>query len=347
MIGGANLCAAAPLTTVAAGVARGLMELAVAKGADRDTLIHRSGISLCELADPDARIPFVKYAALMRAAQALAHDPALALHFAEEVDLSEISIVGLITHSCETMGEAFAQLARYARLVTEHDSPGEDGRLQRWPAGQHHHWLVDTRANPNAFPEATEVALARLVVGPRVFDTTPFCREVHLTYPAPSYRGEYDRIFQAPIFFESDKNAILIDNSWSDHKIAPKQRYAFGILSAHADELMIRLDKTKSFRGRVEAALMPALHKGDLRMETTAAKLGVSCRTLARKLATEETSYGKVVDHLRHQLSLHYLSGLRVSVTETAYLVGFSDPAAFSRAIKRWTGSSPRQKRTG
>jgi Arabinose-binding domain of AraC transcription regulator, N-term len=78
--------------TVAASGVRALMELAVSKGASRRTLAERSGIDPAELADRDNRVPFSKYVALMKAGQALCSDPALALHFGEAVDMSEISI---------------------------------------------------------------------------------------------------------------------------------------------------------------------------------------------------------------------------------------------------------------
>jgi AraC-like DNA-binding protein len=331
--------------TVAAGVARGLLNVAVAHGAGREALLSRSGIAAEALDDPDARIPYASYVALMRAGQALSGDPALALHYAEEVNLSEVSVVGLITHACETMGEAFAQLARYSRLVTEYDSGATRPQFVRVPAENDRHWLVDQRSNPNAFPEASEMAFARLAVGPRVFDTTPFCREVHFTHAEPSYRSEYDRIFQAPIVFESDKNAMLVDDSWSHHRIAPKQRYAFGVLTRHADALLRQLAGAKSTRGQVENVLLPVLHTGDVGMDVVARKLGVSPRTLSRRLKAEGATYERVLDELRRELARHYLDGRRVSVTETAYLVGFSDPAAFSRAFKRWTGASPRGTR--
>ena len=76
-----------------------------------------------------------------------------------------------------------------------------------------------------------------------------------------------------------------------------------------------------------------------------ARKLGLSRQTLFRRLKAEGVTFEKVLDELRHNMAVHYLSEKKASVNETAYLVGFSDPAAFSRAFKRWTGSSPRMMR--
>jgi AraC-like DNA-binding protein len=332
--------------TVAAGIARGLMQLAVSKGADLQMLALRSKIDPEDLQHPDARIPFAKYVALMRAGQELCNDPALALHYAEEVDLSEVSVVGLLTHACETMFDAFVQLNRYNRLVSEHDSVATPDRFQHWPAGQGNLWLVDTLRYPSDFPESVEGSIGRLVCGPRRFYQSSFAKAVHFVHAAPTYRHEYDRIFRVPVVFESDKNAILIDESWPTQKIAPKQRYAFGILSAHAETLLESLENSKSTRGRVESVLIPILHTRDVTMAAIARKLGLSRPTLYRQLKAEGVGYESLVDELRHKMALEYLNGRKVSIIETAYLVGFSDPAAFSRAFKRWTGSSPGQ-RTG
>ena len=150
-----------PEPTVAAGVARALMELAESKGASRRTLAERFLIDPAELQDLDNRIPFVKYVALMRAGKELCHDPALALHFGEEFDCAEISIVGLIGEACETLAEAFAQINRYARLAVEVDL----GTADRFQLERHggELWMIDTRKNPNDFPELTESTYARMV----------------------------------------------------------------------------------------------------------------------------------------------------------------------------------------
>jgi len=91
--------------------------------------------------------------------------------------------------------------------------------------------------------------------------------------------------------------------------------------------------------------LIPILHTGEASIDMIAGKLALSRQTLFRKLKAEGVTFEQVLDQLRHKLALHYLNGKKVSVNETAYLVGFSEPAAFSRAFKRWTGSSPRMAR--
>jgi len=86
-----------------------LIELAVSEGASHKALVDRSGIDPATLHDQDSRIPFANYVALMRAGQELCNDPALALHYGETNDLSQISIVGLIGQASATMLDAFAQ----------------------------------------------------------------------------------------------------------------------------------------------------------------------------------------------------------------------------------------------
>jgi AraC-like DNA-binding protein len=278
----------------------------------------------------------------MRAGQALTHDPALALHYGETNDMADISIVGLIAYTCETMIEAMVQVNRYARLVVEFDGPKD-----RWTVVPRHGgiWAVDNRENPNDFPELTESSLARMICGPRRFGVTQIAKAVHVTHKAPAWRAEYERIYGAPVTFEAEWNAVQLDEKWMTHKIAVQPRYVFGILSEHADALLKSLENSKTARGRVESLLMPVLHTGEASMDKIVGKLEVSRQTLFRQLKAEGTTFEKVLDELRHRLALQYLRGKKVSVNETAYLVGFSEPAAFSRAFKRWTGISPREMR--
>jgi len=100
-----------------------------------------------------------------------------------------------------------------------------------------------------------------------------------------------------------------------------------------------------SLKGQIEALLVPILHTAEVGIDIIASKLALSRKTIFRKLKAEGTTFEELLDELRHKMALEYLRGKKASVHEIAYLVGFSDPAAFSRAFKRWTGCSPRAAR--
>jgi AraC-like DNA-binding protein len=329
--------------TVAAGVTSRVIALAVERGADRRALLERSGLTEADLDDFDGRVALDRHVALLRAAKEQCADPAFALHYGDAVNLAEVSVVGLIGYASATMLDAFVELARYSRLILDLDhGPGPRFTLEREADGP---WIVDRRPHPNDHPELTEIAFAQMVNGTRRFGSTPFVQEVRLTHADPGYRGEYERILGAPVAFECARNAMRIDPAWLSHPIAVQPRYVFGVLTAHADALLERLDGSATMRGRVEQHLLPVLHTGAIAMNEVARALGCSRDTLYRRLKAEGTTFAHVLDALRHRAALDYLAGGKVSVNETAYLVGFADAAAFSRAFKRWTGGSPGRMR--
>lgn len=329
-------------SSVSAGYARGLLELAVEKGADGAALLRRGKIDPATLDDPDNRVPFARYVVLMRAAKAMTNDPALALHYGE-INIARVSIIGLIGQASETMFEAFMQLNRYVKLVVDVDTGDADRFQARSERGGL--WMVDTRQNASDFPELTESAFAQLVCGPRALGVKQLVTAVDFTHAQPPYLAEYERIFRARLTFSTSWNAMRIDPALMMHPVAVLPRYVFGVLGARADALLEELEKSKTTRGRVEHLLMPILHKGEAGIDAIAGKMAMSRQTLYRNLKAEGTTFERLLDDLRRRLALDYLQSRKVSVNQTAYLVGFSDPAAFSRAFKRWTGLSPRAAR--
>lgn len=328
--------------TVSAGFTDHLMQFAIANGADPKALADRAGLRPEDLLDLDRRIPARAYVALMGAAKALCGAPDLALRLGAANDFREISVVGLICYAAPTMGEALQELNRYGRLAMEVDVPA---RVQRFQMVQRDGalWMVDTRTNPDDFPELTESTWSRFICETaRHFPDAPFAKAVHVTHARPDHGDDYEALWKVPVTFSADWNAIRIDPSWLNIPLHNPSGYAFGVLTEHADRLMAELEASRTVRGRVESALLPILHKGVPGMEQAAAGLGLSRQALYRQLRKEGVTYEAVTDALRHTMALHYLNGRKVSVNETAYLVGFSDPSAFSRAFKRWTGSSPR-----
>ncbi len=104
--------------------------------------------------------------------------------------------------------------------------------------------------------------------------------------------------------------------------------------------------RSSRFRAQVEQRLESALESGDVGIDRIARDLGYSRQTLYRRLKAEGTTYEQLLDGLRRRLALRLVRDQGLSVKEAAYRLGFSDPAAFSRAFKRWTGTSPGEMRT-
>lgn len=347
MISGVSRSDAASRATVGAGYARGLVDLAVKLGADRTALLARCGVTATDLADQDNRVPMANYVALMRTAKMLANEPALGLLYGQSIDLSELSVVGLIARASETMFEAFQQINRYGKLVIEVEGLGFEDRFQLQPDGAGGLWLVDMRLNPNEFPELTESTFARMICNTNEFDdpSRSFVKAVHVTHAAPAHHAAYGRILRRPVTFGSDRNAIQLAAGWESLRVARASRYVFGIFSERAERLLADLESTLTVRGQAERHMIPLLHTGELGIDVIAGKMALSRQTLYRKLKAEGVTFETILDELRCRMALHYLDGQKVSVNETAYLVGFSDPSAFSRAFKRWTGASPTHRR--
>lgn len=327
--------------SVAAGLVRGFLDYAEARGAGRARLLARSGIAETALTDQDARIPMAAYRALLDEAAAETGDGAIAIRFSIGTELDRLSIVGLIVHSSASVADSLVQLNRYSRLMVEVDVMngaerfsvgGERGEI----------WITDNRPDPNSFPALSENAFARFIGEfRRGFPGRPFALEIEFTHPRPAHAETTTELYRVPVRYDAPRNALRMDPVWLTTEFDGTSGYVFGIFAERADALMQRLETDRTARGRLEAALLPILHQGDVTIETVAAGLGMSRQTLYRRLRAEETSFAAVLDALRFRMASDYLTARKVSVNQTAYLVGFSEPSSFVRAFRRWTGKTP------
>lgn len=337
--------------TIGAGYPRTLLDFAVSLGADRRYLLARAGLDEASLADQDNRAPLAGYVALLKAAGDLTGRPDIALEFGKAVRMQEISIVGLILEACETTGEVADQLNRYASLVLD-DGAIESTPLMRRTLASDGVWIEGPHPLMIAHPQVAEAEFARLVWNGRCtfrnnpdFATMAFPAEIHFRHPDPGYGRDYERIFEAPVMFNSRWNAMRVDPRFGMLKQPPVNRYVAALLSERAAKLLDALNASKSQRARVEKIIMARLHTGAVTMSSTAAQLGMSEQALYRALKAESATFKSVLEQMRGKLALDYLTERKISINETAYLLGFSDAASFSRAFKRWTGMSPREYR--
>lgn len=328
--------------SVSAGLVSSFLKFAVSRGASRMALDKATGLMPEALEDPDSRVPMETYKALVDEAVKLTGDGALSLRFSTETAIDDISIVGLIVHATSSMAESLEQLNRYSRLVVEVDVMAEGDRFVVLPDESGELWIEDRRPDPNSFPALTESAFACFIGEMRRhFPDFPFARELEVTHPRPSYADACEEILQVPVRYESTRNALRISPDWLGIEYEKSNSYVFGIFTGRGDALMQALEQDRSVKGQLEAHLLPRLQLGELEMEEVASDLGMTRQTLYRRLKAEGVSFAAVLDDLRCRMAKDYLGTRKVSVNQTAYLVGFSEASSFVRAFRRWTGVSP------
>lgn len=327
--------------TVMASMAASFLDYAVGRGVPRAALAQAAGMDEAVLLDPDGRVPVRCYGAMMGTAIGISGDTGIALRFAAETGLDKLSIIGLIIDAAGPLEDGIAQVNRYARIIADVDILSAPDRFElRRDGGAV--WLIDHFPNANASPTAIEQTFANFVGNfRRMMPDVAFLQGVYVTYPAPPHEALYAEVFQAPVTFGADRNALALDAGCLDGLNAAPKPYAFGLFTRHAEALLDSLQKEESTRARVEAALLPDLHQGSASMDDIARDLGMSRQTLYRRLKDEGVTFAGVHDQLRCKMAQDYLTAQKASVMETAYLLGFSEASSFVRAFKRWTGLSP------
>ena len=321
---------------MAAGLATALFRYAVSRGANRAELSRVSGFDPLSLTDPDARLPLRAYVALMRGAQTLCADPALALHFGEDVDMAELSVVGHIGRVADRPAEGLEIANRFGRLLV--DTGSDKGARFRLLRERGVVWLVDDRRDPNSFPELTESTFARMVaMARRLSPEQMVVSEVRVTHAAPEHSPEYERVLGVPVIFSSEQNALKLETlDWLAVPNPAASAYVATVLRRHGVALVARLDEARSLRATVEALVEGQLEKGTPSQGAIAGQLGLTTTTLYRRLKAEEVTFAGCVDAVRSRLARDYLLARKLSVTETTYRLGFSSTSAFARARKRW-----------
>jgi AraC-like DNA-binding protein len=318
------------------GMVTGLVTYAHAHGVEPEALWAASGSAPLD-PEPDARAPLQTYVSLHTAASALTGDDAFALHYGADVSMAEVSIVGLIMEAAPDMAQALRQLQRYGRLAA--DISGMDGPQLTLAPRPHGLFLIADGIAP--YRELVEESFARLVRGPARFLERPHVLSAHFAYPAPGHAAEYELVLGCPVIFDADETALELHPEVGSWPVAQHPRYVFGILADAADQQLQRHSAGQTWTARAAEHVRSTVHEGGATADRTARALHCSRSTLARRLAEEGTSHSAVLDDVRRDLAIRYLSAGKVSVSQVAYLVGFADAPSFIRAFRRWTGRNP------
>jgi AraC-like DNA-binding protein len=201
--------------------------------------------------------------------------------------------------------------------------------------------IVAKPGSPAVSRPYAEYALAACYLRVRnaVGDFDPI--RVEFSHEAPADTSEHERIFRSPVLFRCVGTRMVLSRSVWDQPNAHPDPALCALLEEHAKRLLSEVSRG-GFGGEVRKTTLAQLRGGTPTLAHVAKRLGMSGRTLQRRLEEEGTSFAELLDELRRGMAQAYLADPQVSISEVSYLLGFSEQSAFQRAFKRWTGLTPR-----
>lgn len=298
-----------------------------------------TGLTPPLIADADARLTAAQFCVAWAEAQRLTGDRTLALRLAAGMPAGAFGIVEYVCRAAPTLGVALRQWARYLGLLDAAltmalvDLGGDDVALR----------IV--RESDAPAPGAHELCFAIVARYARELTAAPVrVTRVEFRHPAPRDVAPFRAAFEAPVVFGADVTQLVLPAAALAAPMRGADPMLLGILQRAAAELLAALPTDASAAAQVARVLHAQLRDADTGIDQAAAALGTTSRSLQRRLRDEGTSFNDVREQVRRELAQRYLKD-GLAIAEISFLLGFSEPSAFFRAFKRWTGATPQTMR--
>ena len=313
-----------------------LWKIFLAYGHDPKPIFSQEGVDYEMILTPGKRIPFRVIDNLWTRATDLIEDPCFGLRTTEFWHPSAGNTLGYACIASSTLREALIRLQRFAHMI----SGNAEVHLDETAKG-----LTLTLSDKLKHPARMDFVMANIMTAARFNygeDLSPV--EVCFIHPKPSCAEKHASFFKAPVHFSAESDSITFATEVVDMRL-PSGNPQLALINDHITvKYLAKLDE-EDIVHRVKAAIIDHLPSGKVTHEKISDSLAISIRSLQRKLQQNGTTFRKVLDSTREDLAKQYVEDLNVDLTETAFLLGFSEHSAFSRAFKRWTGLSPKEIR--
>ena len=334
------------MPTINSHSTKSLFDCLLMAGIDASILSQESGLDYAALQQQDHRVPLEKHVQLWHTAGRIIGStcPEFALQLGVAIKPEHSGIVGNVFMQAANLLEAATQVARYSRLIAESD---------QWQTEEKSNGIVEIvyRIQPAEFytQYAVERVFATAVTWNRYFlqDDNVHPLQVCFKHDTPVHLEHYQRLFQCPLIFGADDNRIQFCKKTLERPNPQPNHYLQQILIAHADRLQSQLPQDLLMTQTVKDLILATLPSVQLDMAKVADHLGLSRKTLYRRLKAEGSSFQMVFDQARKQLAAKHLSESMLSVEGVAFMLGFAEASSFHRACKRWFGLSPKAIRNG
>jgi AraC-like DNA-binding protein len=315
---------------------------AKASGIDPRPLLKKSNLTLHQIKNTNLRFGVHDQIRFLNLAANALQDDLLGFHLAQPVDLRELGFLYYVSASSEILGDALQQLARYGSIANE-------GVALKYFSGKHfgiafHYVGVSRHLDRHQIEFFTTVLVrqCRRLTGTRLVPT-----HVKLAHQRDGKCPEMTEFFGAEVEFGAAVDEVSFAPASRDMPVVSADHHLNKILIGYCEEaLRRRPTKRGPFRSSVENAIVPLLPHGKARADEISRRLGVSQRTLARRLSSERMNFSSVLENLKIDLAEHYLADDGLSISQVAWLLGYQEVSSFTHAFKRWTSKTPRQVRS-
>jgi AraC-like DNA-binding protein len=323
----------------------GLSRLAVARlesvGVPVAPLLRRVGLTPELIADPEQRLSVQSQIRLLDEAAIALKDDCLGFTLARDHDPREIGLLYYVMASSQTLGDGLRRVARYSRITNESLVVGyrEGNRLvinlsySGVPRHSDRHQIE--------FCMFGVLRICRLLTGQNIVP-----QHFSIAHHRSGSTSEMARFVGTRVEFGADTDELALKLDARDLPLIHSDPYLNDLLLKYCEAALAdrRGDKGQ-LRTSVENAISTMLPHGRVLAENVARSLGMSERTLARKLSDERLNFTEILQQLRRNLAVRYLDDRKLHVSKIAWLLGFNDVSAFTHAYKRWTGKTPSEMR--
>jgi AraC-like DNA-binding protein len=323
----------------------GIARLACARlrelGKDVKAVLSKAGLRLEEVADPTVRLEVRTQIKFLEFAAEELRDDFLGFHLARSFDLREIGLAYYVMASSEQLADALRNAEHYSRINT-------DGVRLRFKLDGTADIAIDyvnvDRGSDRHQIEFWLVTLMRICR--QLTDSRIAARRLKVRHSRAGSPVAFKSFFGTDVEFDADTDEIVFPALIASLPIVGRDTYLNKLLRRYAEEaLASRPEVRASIHSRVERIIPQLLPHGRAEVSEVARQLGMSSRTLSRKLLDEGVTYAEILDKLWSALAKRYLSDRELPVTEIAWLLGYRDVSSFTHAFKRRTGMTPREFR--
>ena len=273
---------------------------------------------------------------ILECAVDLTNDPTLMVRLGRQIDITTLGTFGFALMSCADLQEALKLLIRYRAII----GLGPSLEVYKVSNGITLRIKLDL-GSPIQKRLMTELTLSQIsFIAEALIDEVITSGEVHLSYSAPVDQNPFEMLFSVPVRFDQAYSELVIPESILDLRIRTANPAGHVIFQNQCEELLRGLNRVENFSAAIRRILIRA--GGEFPMINQVAEmLYVSESKLRRRLRDESTNFRAICDEVRNVLACQYLSTTKLTVSEIASLLDYTETVSFRRAFLRWNGMTP------